>query len=73
MARLLSTFILTLLLASFTHAQDTTKTTWEGAINAGGTKLRFEIETTRVGDKLTGKFKSVDQGNATLALALTEC
>ncbi|MFK7767872.1 MAG: alpha/beta hydrolase family protein [Mariniblastus sp.] len=69
MARLLSTFILTLLLASFTHAQDTTKTTWEGAINAGGTKLRFEIETTRVGDKLTGKFKSVDQGNATFDIA----
>lgn len=57
--------LLTLLLAPIASAQDATITTWEGTLDARGTKLRLEIDVVEDGEKATGELRSLDQGNAT--------
>lgn len=46
--------------------EDPQPTTWEGTLNAGGTKLRLELDVTEDENKLIGELRSLDQGNTKL-------
>ncbi len=46
--------------------QEAKTTTWEGTLDAGGTKLRLEVDVIDNAGKLTGELRSLDQGNAKL-------
>ena len=64
--------LLLLLTMSFTAtagAQNATKTTWRGTLDARGTKLRLEIDVTESGDRSTGELRSLDQGNASFQIS----
>ncbi len=74
MFRLLSTLLLCLALISGSPAaaawQGEKTTTWKGTLDAGGTKLRLEIDITPDGQgSYQGQLRSLDQGNAALKLS----
>lgn len=52
------------LYASSVFAQESTTTTWKGTLNAGGAKLRLEIEIIEKNGEFSGELRSLDQGNA---------
>ena len=47
-------------------AEESQTTTWEGTLNARGTKLRLELDVTENESKLIGELRSLDQGNTKL-------
>jgi pimeloyl-ACP methyl ester carboxylesterase len=44
---------------------------WRGTLNAMGTKLRLEIDISERGEDVSGKLKSLDQGNVELDIKVT--
>ncbi|MDE0936131.1 MAG: alpha/beta hydrolase [Mariniblastus sp.] len=50
--------------ASNVFSQEFTTTTWKGTLNAGGAKLRLEIDVIEKGGEFTGELRSLDQGDA---------
>ena len=59
-------------LATRVDGQDSTITTWKGTLDARGNKLRLEIDIIEKAGKLTGRLRSLDQGNTTVELADVE-
>ncbi len=53
-------------LATRVDGQDSTITTWKGTLDARGNKLRLEIDIIEKAGKLTGRLRSLDQGNTTV-------
>jgi len=49
--------------ASAICSQESTTTTWKGTLNAGGEKLRLEIDVTEKRGEFKGELRSLDQGN----------
>jgi pimeloyl-ACP methyl ester carboxylesterase len=60
-------FIICLPHVSGQESKTTTQTTtWSGTLDAGGTKLRLEIDIVENAGQLSGELRSLDQGNARL-------
>jgi pimeloyl-ACP methyl ester carboxylesterase len=51
-----------------THGQEITGL-WHGVLNIGSAQLRLDLDIQKKGDSLTGKFISLDQGNALIPLS----
>ena len=66
---LLSSLMAISLMSSSVVGQEAQTTTWKGTLDAGGTKLRLEIDITRNADELSGELCSLDQNNARLKLS----
>ena len=49
--------------------QEPQTTTWRGTLDAGGTKLRLEIEISEGAGEISGELRSLDQNNTTMELA----
>lgn len=58
--------LMTLVTLTSIQAQEAQTSTWKGTLNAGGTKLRLELDITDSAGTLTGEMRSLDQGNATM-------
>jgi len=43
--------------------QEPQTTTWRGTLDAGGTKLRLEIEISEGAGEISGELRSLDQNN----------
>ena len=73
MFRIISQFmVLSLLTGSCLLAQDATITTWNGTLDARGTKLRLELDIHEDGEKSIGELRSLDQNNATFPIKVTK-
>ncbi len=75
MIRIMTILALCLLLTSGWAAtlQAPETDTWKGTLDAGGAKLRLEIDITSDGEGgFSGQLRSLDQGNATLQLSDVE-
>lgn len=62
-------FVATCPPGSFAQSEQVAKaemTTWTGTLNAGGAKLRLEVDITVDGEQLTGSLRSLDQGDANI-------
>lgn len=69
MIRTLCTLLLLAVsIPSNASAQTATTATWKGTLDAGGTKLRLEIDVTENGQRRTGQLRSLDQGNIELEI-----
>ncbi len=74
MSRLIFTLTLCLMLVPASPLaaapQEAEATTWKGTLDAGGTKLRLEIDiTTNPQGQPSGELRSLDQGNARLKVS----
>jgi len=63
-----SLFVILTLLTLQMVAQEPDRDTWKGTLNAGGAKLRLEIDIKR-GDELSGQLRSLDQNNAKMEIS----
>lgn len=68
-ACLLSLFMAVTVLLPKVVAEEANTTTWKGTLDAGGAKLRLELNLTEIDSKLTGELRSIDQGNTKLKAA----
>ena len=66
---LLSLFISIAICLPLVVGQEIRSTFWTGTLDAGGTRLRIEVELVEADGKLTGQVRSPDQNNTILRMA----